>query len=558
MIKTSKGREKNGEKKRERGSISVLLMVILLPLLVLECFVIDATRLVSDKRLASDAGDLALNAVLASYNRELYNGYSLFAVDERVDVTGVASESFNRTVNSKPGVVSGGSTFLKMDAAVDVYSYPASALGNDDVFKGQIFAFMKYYGNQAIKKPEYLYKGMDQVDSMIQVIEDKLRCDYLLYKIHSESVDVTGLTDSYDSMLRKFRGDVNNLNISTQMRTYMNEQIAAMPTVDGIKESLRVDASSSGIKPAYRDVLIGLFAYGNADNNSYHLTQWNGEMLPEHTAGTFEVPLESVVEAHLNEDKFIDSFISNLKQIAARYSNYNAIKRMVSDDFQEDVIIEEYISGLFSAFTRRAYAINGSRVGESGMVNRVILGAEQEYIAFGRPHPYDNLKLMTGRMYEFVFLWDIFHAFSCNRSIQSSANLLSIQISDGRNLATSFYNDLALIGYTCMTANKQMDNLIGDGRFTSDVSTLIFRGGELELISSFDLLKLFFLYEMEGKSDYMLARVKTLIEANMRASGHPGFSLDQAFAMYGIDAKINATTVFIPGVSFTYSSYAGY
>ncbi len=55
---------------KQRGSICVLLTLILVPVLMFSGIIVDASRLFASKTVVSGAGDLTMNAALAQYDRE--------------------------------------------------------------------------------------------------------------------------------------------------------------------------------------------------------------------------------------------------------------------------------------------------------------------------------------------------------------------------------------------------------------------------------------------------------------------------------------------------------
>ena len=65
---------------RCRGSISLFLVLIMLPMFILAGLVIDGSRISVAKTEVSGAGDLAMNAALSDYNQYLQEVYGLFGV----------------------------------------------------------------------------------------------------------------------------------------------------------------------------------------------------------------------------------------------------------------------------------------------------------------------------------------------------------------------------------------------------------------------------------------------------------------------------------------------
>lgn len=73
--------KKNGQK----GSVTVFLTMILVPMLLLMITLTDYAKISVAKRQVSGAGDVALNAGLSYYDKKLQDMYGLFAVSKNVD-----------------------------------------------------------------------------------------------------------------------------------------------------------------------------------------------------------------------------------------------------------------------------------------------------------------------------------------------------------------------------------------------------------------------------------------------------------------------------------------
>ena len=159
-------------KKRIRGSISVLMIIILLPMMTLSALIVDSSRINMARSMVSSSGDLAMNTALANYDTILKDVYGLFAMSQNLSDEelaekiksyftttlvsyGVTSEAeagdyvdalmgdFKDLIaNSKSGSVS---NFLNMNV-VDFTATKVdnSSLANADILRSQIVEYMKY------------------------------------------------------------------------------------------------------------------------------------------------------------------------------------------------------------------------------------------------------------------------------------------------------------------------------------------------------------------------------------------------------------------------------
>jgi len=152
-----------------RGSVTVFLALILLPVLTVAGITVDAFRLEAAKGSVSGAGELALGSALAEYDRVLFDVYGLFAVSETdeeltenvvryfrntIENTGLLEES-DSYVRSMLGMLygslSGGElpsdNLVKMSlSSFEIEAVEASSIANPTVLEKQIIEYMKYYG----------------------------------------------------------------------------------------------------------------------------------------------------------------------------------------------------------------------------------------------------------------------------------------------------------------------------------------------------------------------------------------------------------------------------
>lgn len=160
-------------KERIQGSISVLLVIILLPTMVLSALIVDTARVNMASSMVSSAGDLAINSALADYDTILKDVYGLFAMSQaKTDAElaaeikgyfedtlvsyGVVSEAeagdyVNNLMGDFKELVAGTGSmevnnFLDMEVTADflVTKEANSGLNNPQVLRRQIVDYMKY------------------------------------------------------------------------------------------------------------------------------------------------------------------------------------------------------------------------------------------------------------------------------------------------------------------------------------------------------------------------------------------------------------------------------
>ena len=167
-------------KRRIEGSVSVMMVIILLVTMVFSALIVDTSRINMARSMVSSAGDLAVNSALANYDTVLKDVYGLFAMSQALKedtspeqasaiLNAEIREYFEKTLVSY-GVISeaeagdyvsqlmGGindllsgtgnmevSNFLDMEiASFVVNKVDASGLDNPEILRKQIVDYMKY------------------------------------------------------------------------------------------------------------------------------------------------------------------------------------------------------------------------------------------------------------------------------------------------------------------------------------------------------------------------------------------------------------------------------
>ena len=138
---------------KQRGSICVLLTLILVPVLMFSGIIVDASRLFASKTVVSGAGDLTMNAALAQYDKKLKDTYGLTAMaktpdspDEQQKLEQMFKESINAknlTDESSDGL----SSLIQLEeTGFEAKGVTSSSLAENDVFRQQVMEYMKFRG----------------------------------------------------------------------------------------------------------------------------------------------------------------------------------------------------------------------------------------------------------------------------------------------------------------------------------------------------------------------------------------------------------------------------
>lgn len=162
-------------KRYVQGSISILLVIILMPMLTMSAIVVDSSRLNLAKSMVSSAGDLTVNTALANYDTILKDVYGLFAMsqtDSEEDFQKRIREYFETTLvgygvtdeehakdyveyleggvaeylNGTSGVDEISRNFMNMVVEDDFKATKVanSSLANSEILRTQLVEYMKY------------------------------------------------------------------------------------------------------------------------------------------------------------------------------------------------------------------------------------------------------------------------------------------------------------------------------------------------------------------------------------------------------------------------------
>lgn len=208
---------------KHRGSVSILMAIIMLPTLTVVGILVDLANRNLSKAMVENAGELAASSALSHYDTVLADVYGLFAmsqteedlsanleayINNTLDAAGLLDPDLgldSDTLNSLQEMVQGalGSVTSEdlgpdiMDIAVTDVSAQGvelSALSNPDMLKGQIVEFMKYRGVAEV--------GMDLISSLnaLKSVQEKAEVTDAQMEVQ-ESVSELG--DEVGSFYRK-------------------------------------------------------------------------------------------------------------------------------------------------------------------------------------------------------------------------------------------------------------------------------------------------------------------------------------------------------------------
>ena len=222
-------------KKKIQGSISVLLVIILLPMMTFSAIIVDMSRINMARQMLSSAGDLTMNTALANYDTILKDVYGLFAMSQQ---SGMSNEALGEELNnyfaktiSSYGVVpeeesddyvkeligdfcailEGGaldtSNFLEMkNLKLLAERVPGSELANPSVLRRQIVEYMKYRAPLGV--------GLSFLDSLsaFEKVDDQNVVVEAQVVAQESTQDVTQACKKLIKLIREYDKRVTEIN----------------------------------------------------------------------------------------------------------------------------------------------------------------------------------------------------------------------------------------------------------------------------------------------------------------------------------------------------------
>lgn len=247
-------------KKALKGSISLFLAIIMLPLYTFAGVIVDGARISAAKNHVSCAGDLAINAALSEFDEDLLKMYGLFAVaEDDKTLTDSISRYFYNTIEKTDNLEATDSytrSFLRsigtwfqdndqeyhnvVDLKVEDFSISKmsnSAITNPAVLKKQIVEFMKFRGpvNIGISLLTKL-KCLSQLKKQTAAMEKKVAYDKEMdsvqkalvkaYEILKTTVEAVNRAVKYETndTINSIKSTLGNMDAALWLKTMIKDK----------------------------------------------------------------------------------------------------------------------------------------------------------------------------------------------------------------------------------------------------------------------------------------------------------------------------------------------
>lgn len=259
--------------KRIRGSVSIFLVIIMVPMICVSGLIVDGSRAELAKASVSSAGDLTMNAALANYDTVLKDVYGLFAMSQTADDLSANLYNYfadtlmaNGIIESKEEIDSNpllqdvasafsgnSSNLLKMEISEDDFSASPladSSLANPYILKNQIVEYEKY--RAPISSALSLLDGIASLKKILQqseVNKAKTAVDEKAGELNESSNDLYEALKKYVDKSKTFNPLFDTFNYNggyfsyrkafenTIIPAYVRELAESMPYGIGMKKN---------------------------------------------------------------------------------------------------------------------------------------------------------------------------------------------------------------------------------------------------------------------------------------------------------------------------------
>lgn len=325
--------------KKHRGSVTIFLIILLLPSFMFGGYIFDAARIDAAKTMISSSGDLALNAALSEYQEDLYDMYGVLAtaknpsdLQEQVNMYFANMIENNSMLHGTDSItldiINGMKSYfndpnqenfdnlVKMSLVgdIEINGVENSQIANPDTLKNQIVEYMKYRGPISMSSGLLTKLGtMSDLDQQAEVMNKKIEYEDKLSDIGEACQEAYDAINTYNDQIKS--NDINGL--LDKIKNIENDDMKYIYTVLSLQHQ-----SNNKVEKYVKDNL--------SDKN--HLTQYTQDELYQYIQKYFD-------DLSYFTDNRTDIFsegkaLKNLKnQLNLAYSSKNAN----SDEYPQNI-----------------------------------------------------------------------------------------------------------------------------------------------------------------------------------------------------------------------------
>lgn len=211
---------------KNKGTISVFLTIILVPVLLLGGMTTDAARICMSKVVISDAGEMAMNAGLAQYNEELHDEYGLLVMDKSPEAMESELEKyFNGSLNGSemPGKDDYRKILDLLTKKFEAINVQGSEIYQTEVEKQQILEYMKYRAPVCLTElvVEKL-KEMKNSKKMAEAMKKQMEFSEAMEDCQNEFQKAKEALDTLDGAVNRLQSQTVGEELSQTKEDYEN------------------------------------------------------------------------------------------------------------------------------------------------------------------------------------------------------------------------------------------------------------------------------------------------------------------------------------------------
>ena len=560
----------------ERGSISVFLLMCLLPMILFEGAILDGVRLLSCRAEMVDAGKLAMDGALAGYNRDLKDAYGLYAITDTSQVEKDAERYFMRSIDPKSAGVEGAentANYLQMSGSVKAGVMEGSELSNNKVFDDQVLQFMTRIADKNEDNLEYIYAGAKYLRGAYSVIRNK--CDFDLKLKEYEEGTVTS-TRTLRNFFENWKESVTLVTLSEDMREKAMQDVNEAEELLEVLETAEAEAEAAEeaeseeaedeapeSEPAAAEKytkemqikeseLKGKFLhYGNLErvrfaklNQSY--TEINTEAAP--------VRPEDVTSGRGTYEEIMDECLEFLDEETDLYSSKYWIRKRIiqTGGYSQEGCTALYAYTMLSSWDNCQSSITGNSHFYYGKVPSRNNYSEVEYIIWGGSDGDENLSCCRRSFERYAIMWRIVENYFTTYDVTDTALSDAKILAGDSDLKVPFYQDMFLLAEGITAGYTQF--IKGTVTVDSDPCYMYQGDHTWYKVGYSEFLVLLLYMHADRDLDTYRDRIRYVIEMNMQNAGYTDFSFETSYNMIWIDAKVQVSTLLLPEKTWEYKN----
>lgn len=327
---------------KNKGVITVMLTILLMPMLACGSLLIELARYKSLQNLYSEIADNAILSAMAGYNTELYEKYALLAMDgDQSDViTHYVTENLNMGTDDFSKLVT--------DSGLSVTANGLYSLANTQVLKRQIMESEKL--NAPVSLSIRLLSGGEfTLDSLLKDLKSKIEKaipgSKMIKNISKSASNLADVADAATKIIEekgKWNTAVNEYtdayrNFQDALNSYIDARDAYNDSIDSDTGLGDADLfAERELKSAALDLNILAYknAIGNLESKAESFLNAAKDIIDK--AVTFKSTLDTqgIDKEKDNTDKEVDEWLKQAKEAASKRTDLTADAK--------EILIENY------------------------------------------------------------------------------------------------------------------------------------------------------------------------------------------------------------------------